>query len=195
MQRLRPGTCTVLSLNKELCSCQWNQVLIDMCCVSRRRSWRSRASSTRATDSPWLRGTRWTPHRYLQTCLPVWVSMTYAGASWTEPRGSTPSPEPFSQWASWCLTCSTGLPTKFYGTRTCWPHCDDAKHLDCEDAGTFNSALFYETFTDWESSLEPCKMRCDGASSLLTWKGHWFRWNFNTCSENALLIDHCCSVH
>lgn len=59
---------------------------------------------------------------------------------------------------------------------------------------TFNSAL-YQTFTGWESSLEPNKMRCDGTSSFLTWKGHWFCWNFNTGKEKALLIGHCCSVH
>lgn len=126
VQRLRPGVCRFLSLNQEPCYCPWTRVLTNICSVPRRRSWRSRGCSTRVTDFPWLQGTRWTPRRCLQTCLLVWVSTTYAGVSWTEPRGSTPSPEPFSPWVSWCLTCCTGSPIKFYGTRTCWPHCDDA---------------------------------------------------------------------
>ena len=60
---------------------------------------------------------------------------------------------------------STGLPTKFYDMKIFKPYCDNPTTEDHTDAGYFHSALFTETFTDGESSAEPCKMCCDCMSS------------------------------
>lgn len=40
---------------------------------------------------------------------------------------------------------------------------------------TFNPALFTETFTGWESSVEPCKTQCHGMPGAISWHGRAHR--------------------
>lgn len=59
---------------------------------------------------------------------------------------------------------------------------------------TFNSAAFTETFTGWESSAKPCKMRCDCMSSDIGSPSVFF-YIFNTSREVHWCFMHYTSVY